>query len=71
MSHSQTVIDTTLHVAAPDEATASRVGEILTRVAVGLSAENVEVWTDVERRVQRCHCDDDHDEAGIEPGGEF
>jgi hypothetical protein len=49
------MIEHTLRVTAPDEATAARVGEILARVMVSLSAENVEVSAEVERYVRVCH----------------
>ncbi len=66
MPHMKEQIETTLRVTASDEATASRVGEILARVAVALSAEDVTVMTDVERFKQHCHHPEhDDDEAHL------
>jgi hypothetical protein len=55
MSQTQQVIEATLRVVMPDEATAVRVAEILARVSVSLSAEDAMVSLDVERFEQVCH----------------
>jgi hypothetical protein len=64
MSHTGQLIEHTVRVTAPDEATAVKVAEILARVAVALSAEDVEVATEVERFDRHVeHTDRDEDEV--------
>lgn len=66
MPHTQ-MIETTLRVTASDEATAVKVAEILARVSISLSADDVMVSTDVERYEQPCHHHLVHDEDEVTP----
>lgn len=56
------MIEVTLLVATSDEATAANAAEVMSRLLVGLAAENVYASIAVEKHEQVC--DHEHDEVG-------
>jgi hypothetical protein len=59
MPHPTQMIEVTLQVTTSDEAAAATVAEVMSRLLVGLSSEDVYTSLNVDRYEQTCH----HDEA--------
>lgn len=53
--HAEEVIEHLVRIRTFDDATAAHIGEVLARVMVSLSAEDVEVSQDVLRYDRVCH----------------